>query len=115
MSQIADFSIQTHLLGYWVRERQEFTLEEAVRMLTLAPSSSWGFHDRGLLREGYRADVTIFDPETVIDKATFERPHQYPEGISCVIVNGEIVLGTDGKLTGKHPGEPIYGPGHSAP
>ena len=65
LSQIADASIHTHLLGYWVRERQEFTLEEAVRMLTLAPAMAWGFADRGLLREGMAADVNVFDPDRV--------------------------------------------------
>ena len=63
LSQIADASIHTHLLGHWVRDRQEFTLEEAVRMLTLAPAMAWGFADRGLLREGMVADVNVFDPD----------------------------------------------------
>ena len=65
LSQIADASIHTHLLGYWVRDRQEFTLEEAVRMLTLAPAMAWGFTDRGLVREGMVADLNVFDPERV--------------------------------------------------
>ena len=65
LSQIADASIHTHLLGHWVRDRQEFTLEEAVRMLTLAPAMAWGFADRGLLREGMVADVNVFDPDRV--------------------------------------------------
>ena len=63
LSQIADSSIHTHLLGHWVRDRQEFTLEEAVRMLTLAPAMAWGFADRGLLREGMVADLNVFDPD----------------------------------------------------
>ena len=63
LSQIADSSIHTHLLGYWVRDRQEFTLEEAVRMLTLAPALAWGFADRGLLRPGMAADLNVFDPD----------------------------------------------------
>ncbi len=65
LSQIADSSIHTHLLGHWVRDRQEFTLEEAVRMITLAPALAWGLSDRGLLRPGMAADVTVFDPDTV--------------------------------------------------
>ncbi len=65
LSQIADSSIHTHLLGYWVRDRQEFTLEEAVRMITLAPALAWGFSDRGLLRPGMVADLNVFDPATV--------------------------------------------------
>ena len=63
LSQIADSSIHTHLLGHWVRDRQEFTLEEAVRMITLAPALAWGFTDRGLLREGMVADLNVFDPD----------------------------------------------------
>ena len=62
LSQIADSSIHTHLLGHWVRDRQEFSLEEAVRMITLAPAVAWGFADRGLLRPGMAADVNVFDP-----------------------------------------------------
>ena len=65
LSQIADSSIHTHLLGHWVRDRQEFTLEEAVRMITLAPALAWGFADRGLVREGMVADLNVFDPATV--------------------------------------------------
>ena len=62
LSQIADSSIHTHLLGYWVRDREEFTLEEAVRMITLEPALAWGFSDRGLFREGMAADLNVFDP-----------------------------------------------------
>src|SRR5205085_2709429 len=65
VTQLADCSIQTHLLAYWMRDRQEFTLEEAVRMLTLAPATAWGFADRGLVREGFVADLNVFDPDTV--------------------------------------------------
>ena len=65
LSQIADSSIHTHLLGHWVRDRQEFTLEEGVRMITLAPALAWGFGDRGLLRPGMVADINIFDPTRV--------------------------------------------------
>ena len=62
LSQIADSSIHTHLLGHWVRDREEFTLEEAVRMITLAPALAWGFADRGLVRDGMAADLNVFDP-----------------------------------------------------
>ena len=65
VSQIMDASLQTHLLGYWVRERQELTLEDAVRQVTFVPASYWGMHDRGLLRTGYAADVVVFDPDTI--------------------------------------------------
>ena len=65
VSQIMDSSIQTHLLAHWVRDRQALTLEQAVRMLTLEPSTAWGFADRGLVREGLVADLNVFDPATV--------------------------------------------------
>src|SRR3546814_14107191 len=58
-------SRQTYLLAHWVRQKQEFTLEEAVRMVTLAPAEAWGFTDRGLLREGLAADINIFDPDSI--------------------------------------------------
>ena len=63
VSQIMDSSLQTHVFSYWVRERQALTLEQAVRMVTYEPATSWGFHDRGLLREGMAADVMVFDPD----------------------------------------------------
>ena len=65
VSQMSDCSIQTHLLAYWVRDRGDFTLEEAVRMLSFAPARAWGFHDRGLVREGLVADLNVFDPARV--------------------------------------------------
>ncbi len=68
VSQIIDSSLQTHLLSHWVRERQAFTLEQAVRMLTLVPATHWGFSDRGLVREGFVADLLVFDPDTIAPK-----------------------------------------------
>src|ERR1700730_1576131 len=65
VSQISDCSIQTHLLAHWVRDRQDFTLEEAVRMLTGDPAAAWGLGDRGIVREGFVADLAVFDPATV--------------------------------------------------
>src|ERR1700744_514905 len=65
VSQIMDSSIQTHLLAYWVRDRKEFSLEEAVNMITERPAKAWGFADRGLLRPGMVADINILDPELV--------------------------------------------------
>ena len=65
VSQICDASIQTHLLAYWVRERQAFPLEAAISMITDRPARMWRLHDRGILAPGYAADVTIFDPDTV--------------------------------------------------
>ena len=112
VSQIMDNSLQTHLLGHWVRERQSFTLEEAVRKLTYDTASHWGFADRGLLREGFAADLVIFDPETIAPQlpelrhdlpAGARRLFQNAEGIAATIVNGEILI-RNGAPTGKLPG-----------
>jgi N-acyl-D-amino-acid deacylase len=101
VSQLIDSSIPTHLLGYWAREREAFTLEEAVRMVTLLPSSLWGFHDRGLVREGMRADLCVFDPETVgprMPEVAHDLPGgatrlvQHADGIAATVVNGEVVI-----------------------
>jgi N-acyl-D-aspartate/D-glutamate deacylase len=98
------------ILGHYVRERKVLSLEEAVRKMTSFPAQRLGFHRRGLLREGMTADITIFDPDTVIDRATFTDPHQYPVGIEYVIVNGEIVI-EKSEHTGARPGQVLYGPG----
>ena len=79
VSQIMDSSLQTHLLGHWVREREAMTLEEAVRQLTSIPASSWGMHDRGLLREGLNADLVVFDPDTIGPRMP-EVVHDLPGG-----------------------------------
>jgi N-acyl-D-amino-acid deacylase len=83
----------------YVREERVFTLEEAVRRMTSMPASRMGLQDRGLLLEGLKADITVFDPEKVKDLSTFENPHVYPEGISTVIVNGAITV-DNGEHTG---------------
>jgi N-acyl-D-amino-acid deacylase len=92
------------VLGKYVREEKLFSLEEAVRKMTSLPATFFGIQDRGILREGLAADITVFDPEKIIDKATYENPHQYAEGISYVVVNGEVVV-DNGKHTGKRPGK----------
>jgi len=113
LSQIADSSIHTHLLGYWVRDRQEFTLEEAVRMITLAPATAWGFADRGLLRVGLRADLNVFDPATVgpaVPELVDDLPgggrrlEQRSHGFAATVVNGEVTI-LDGEHTGAAPGQ----------
>lgn len=91
------------VLGRYVREERLLSLEEAVRKMTSFPAARLGLQDRGLLREGLRADIAIFDPDAIIDRATFEEPHQFPEGIHYVIVNGVIVVNPQG-LTGAKPG-----------
>jgi N-acyl-D-amino-acid deacylase len=98
------------ILARHVRERGDLRLEEAIRKMTSFPAGKIGLHDRGLLREGRYADIVVFDPDTIRDKASWDNPHQYPEGIDYVFVNGEIVV-DHGKITGKLPGKVIYGPG----
>jgi len=92
------------ILGAFVRESQIISLEEAIRKMTSLPAISVDLFDRGLLKDGFWADVVIFNPNTIIDKATYADPHQYPEGIEYVIVNGEIVI-EQGNHTEKLPGK----------
>ncbi|MBD3190312.1 MAG: amidohydrolase family protein [Candidatus Heimdallarchaeota archaeon] len=80
------------ILGKYVRKEQILEFEEAIRKMTSFPAQRLGLFDRGLIREGNWADIVIFDPKTIIDKATFLEPHQYPEGIEYIIVNGEITI-----------------------
>ena len=87
------------VLSRYVRERKIFSLEEAIRRMTSAPAARIRLSDRGQLRTGAAADVVVFDPLTVTDRATFEDPFQYPDGISLVLVNGAMVL-RDGERTG---------------
>jgi len=78
------------VLGHYVREKKTISLPEAIYKMTQFPAVTMGLQDRGLIREQMKADIVIFDPETIADKATFEDPHQYPEGIPWVIVNGKL-------------------------
>lgn len=80
------------ILGRYVREEKNLTLEEAVRKMTSLPAKKLGLKDRGLIKEGMYADITVFNPETVLDKATYVKPHQYPEGIEYVLVNGKVTI-----------------------
>ena len=91
------------VLGHYVRELALLSLPEAVAKMTGASARALGLRDRGLLREGYRADVTVFDPATFVDLATFEEPHRYPAGLVATIVNGVTVV-RDGRHTGARPG-----------
>jgi N-acyl-D-aspartate/D-glutamate deacylase len=118
VSQLMDSSLQTHLLAHWVREKQAFTLEQAIRMLTLVPATLWGFHDRGLIREGMAADMMVFDPNTIAAEmpevaddlpAGARRLVQRTRGIAATVVNGEVLL-RDGKHTGALPGQLLRGP-----
>ncbi len=98
------------LLGKYVRDEKIISLSEAIHRLTSLPASNLELDHRGLLKEGYFADVVIFDPNTIADKATFEEPHQYSIGVKHVFVNGVQVL-KDGESTNKNPGRALYGPG----
>jgi len=118
VSQIMDASLQTHLLSHWVRAKQALTLEQAVRMLSFVPATLWGFADRGLVREGFAADLVVFDPDTIAPEmpdvvndlpAGARRLVQKARGIAATVVNGEVVL-RDGKHTGALPGRLLRGP-----
>ena len=98
------------VLGRYVRDEKVLTLEEAIRKMTSANASKIGIYDRGLLRPGMWADVTVFDLATVIDNSVWEKPHQYASGIEYVFVNGVLVL-QKGQHTGARPGAILYGPG----
>ena len=100
----------TRILGHYVRERQVMPLEEAVRKMTSAVANRLSIRERGQLREGFFADVVIFDPATVIDKATYTQPHQHSVGIQTVIVNG-VRVWDNGRHTGAKPGRIVRGPG----
>jgi N-acyl-D-amino-acid deacylase len=98
------------VLGRYVRELKTIGLEDAVRKMTSLPAQTFNLRDRGQIREGFAADIVIFDENRVGDKATFEAPHQYAEGFTWIIVNGQVVF--DGNaLTGKMPGAPLFGAG----
>ena len=118
VTQIMDSSLQTHLLGHWVRDRQEFTLADAVRRITQLPATAWGFDDRGVLAVGKAADVNVFDPETVspdLPELVHDLPAGEPRlrqtatGFAATIVNGEVIT-EHGKVTGAVPGRLLRGP-----
>nr|WP_294850455.1 D-aminoacylase [uncultured Sphingomonas sp.] len=98
------------LLGKYVRDEKRLSLQEAVRKLAALPASNLGLTDRGMLKPGMVADLAIFDPATIADKATFERPQQFAVGMRHVLVGGQPVL-LNGEMTGARPGRPVLGPG----
>lgn len=108
------FGTFARVLGKYVREEKLVSLPEAIRRLTLQPALNLKVKKRGMLSTGYFADVAIFDPEKIIDKATFEIPHQYSEGMVHVFVNGKQVL-LNGNHTGAKPGRVVRGPGYVMP
>ena len=98
------------LLGKYVREEKVIPLAEAVRRLSGLPATNLGLDHRGFIKQGMFADVVVFDPQTIADRATFEQPHQYSVGVKHVFVNGVQVL-KDGEHTGSKPGRALWGPG----
>ncbi len=97
------YGTNARVLATYVREKKLLTLEDAIRRMTSLPASTMGFHDRGIIRPGFAADLALFDPERVRDNATFQDPHRFSDGFELVLVNGEAVV-EDRKLTGKRPG-----------
>jgi dihydroorotase/N-acyl-D-amino-acid deacylase len=95
------------VLAVYVRDLNVITLEDAVRKMSSLPAQRLGLTDRGMLRPGMKADISIFDPARVRDVATFEKPHQYAEGFSTVIINGKIVL-DGGSMLPTRPGRVLY-------
>jgi N-acyl-D-aspartate/D-glutamate deacylase len=104
------YGSMARILGRYVREEGLMSLEQAIRKASSLPAQVLGIRDRGLLRGGFYADLVIYDPKTVIDKASFEQPNQYSSGIDYVLVNGEVVV-EKGKVTGARPGKVLRGPG----
>ena len=99
------------ILGRYVRDEKLLSLETAIHKMTGAPAARVGLRDRGLIREGMFADITVFDPGKVIDRATFEMPNQYPAGIEYVLVNGQISV-DKGQRTAALAGRVLRGPGY---
>jgi N-acyl-D-aspartate/D-glutamate deacylase len=106
------------MLSHWVRQEEAFTLEQGIRMITYDTATRWGFHDRGLLREGMNADMVVLDPDNVAPRmpevvndlpAGGKRLKQYADGIKATVVNGETVL-KDNEHTGALPGRLVRGP-----
>ena len=99
------------ILGKYVRDEGVLSLEDAIRKMSSAVAIRVGIQDRGLLREGMYADVVVFDPDAIIDRATFAEPHQLSVGVREVFVNGVGVV-RDGRHTGAKPGRIVRGPGY---
>jgi N-acyl-D-amino-acid deacylase len=101
-------------LGHYVRDQKLLPLEEAIRKITSMPAQREHLVDRGLLRTGFFADITIFDPDKIIDRATYDEPNNLSEGVHYVFVNGQLEY-DNGKLTGISAGQPLRGQGFRQP
>ena len=104
------FGAMPRFLGHYVRDEHLLPFEQAVRKMTSLPAGREHLTNRGLLKPGYFADITVFDPTTIIDHATYEKPTQLSEGVKYVFVNGQLEY-ENGKLTGLQAGKPLRGPG----
>lgn len=109
-----NYSTNPRVLGYYVRDQKVLGLEDAVRKMTSLPAQILGLSDRGQIHEGFAADVTLFNPDTVRETNSFEKPKSYPEGIPYVMVNGVLVI-DKGEHTGAKPGKVIRGHGYKKP
>jgi N-acyl-D-amino-acid deacylase len=106
------YGTNARVLSKYVREEHVISLEEAIRRMTSLPAQKFGLNDRGLLREGYAADVVIFDEKEVRDLSTYDKPHAYSKGFHYVIVNGQLVVENE-KHLGTRSGKALYGPGYN--
>jgi N-acyl-D-amino-acid deacylase len=102
------YATNPRVLGYYVRDQKVLTLEDAVRKMTTLPAQILGLRDRGQIREGFAADLVVFDPATVRETNSFDKPKSYPVGIPYTIVSGVVVI-DGGKHTGARPGRPLMG------
>jgi N-acyl-D-amino-acid deacylase len=100
------YGTNARVLGEYVRGRGVLSLEDAIRRMTSLPARTFGLKDRGIIREGLAADLVVFDPARVADKATYAKPHQYSQGFDFVVVNGKVVV-DEGKATGARPGQAL--------
>ncbi|MCP9766622.1 D-aminoacylase [Lacihabitans sp. LS3-19] len=104
------YGSNARVLGRYVREKHTIGLEEAIRKMTSLPAQRFGLESRGLIKEGYAADILLFDENTITDKATFAEPHAYSQGFSLVMINGKVVL-QNGQINTERPGAILYGKG----
>jgi N-acyl-D-amino-acid deacylase len=105
-----NYSTNVRVLGYYVRDQHVLSLEDAIRKMSSLPAQILGLKDRGQLREGFAADVVVFDPATVGETNSFEKPKSYAKGVEHVLVNGVLVI-DNGQHTGAKPGKALLGPG----
>lgn len=106
------YGTNARILGKYVRDEKVISLEDAIRRMTSLPAKKFGLNDRGLLSEGYAADIVIFDEKQVQDLSTYDKPHAYSKGFNYVIVNGQVVVENE-KHSGIRSGKALYGPGRN--